>query len=51
MADGEQLHHSMANGRGNALASLFQVDIETEYFRKDYIQNSMLMQKIAAQNT
>ena len=51
MADGEQLHQDMANGRGNAPASLFQRDIETENFRKNYIQNKMLMQKFAVKHT
>jgi len=51
MADGEQLHQDMANGKGNAPASLFQRDIENENFRRNYIQTRMLMQKFAVKHT
>ena len=51
MADEELLHQSMASGRGNALASLFQMDIENGNFRSNYIQTRMLMQKFVVKHT
>ena len=51
MADGEQLNQDMASRTGNAPASLFQMDIETENLRRSYIRTRMLMQKFAVKHT
>ena len=51
MADVGHLHHDMASGRGKVPASFFQMDIENQNFRSNYIQTRMLMQKFVVKHT